>query len=214
MAQPIHLSINVSPLHLFVAVVFSQMLVGDKINDTLRFRLTDAVDVALAAGKNLLLDSPVIALTTGLTYAVQQLTFNRPYLELSSEGAMKAAIFVGEVFALKSALTPFLGKVTKVEDKKRGNTHATMIRNTVVLHYLPVALGALYAYYNSIPVKLTQSTLYIAALIPTIKLLGKGFETFCEMEGVKVKIQEWYAWMNLEKFDGLSSGFGSGSSIL
>lgn len=205
--QPIHVSINFSPLHLFSAVIISQIFLSNKMSDTFKFLITDTINTTLAGGKKIVLDSPVIALATGLTYAVQKLTPYVPYLELSSEGAMKAATFVGGVFALKSSLTPLLGIVTKIEhnEEKTGVSHAKMIRNSVVLHCLPAALGIFYAYYNSIPIKLMQSTLYLSALIPTIKLLGKGFESFCEMEGVKERIQEWYSWMNLEKFEGSSS---------
>jgi hypothetical protein len=207
MAQPIHFSINVSPTHLVAAVVISQILFREKITEIVGKHFHDMTDILLAAGKNLVLDFPVIALTTGLTYAEQQLTPYAPALSLSSEGAMKAATFVGGVFALKSALAPLLKQVTK--PKKEAISHGTMLRNSVVLHLLPVALGTLYAYYDSIPVKLTQSALYISALIPVVKLVGKGIDLFCEMEGVKERIQEWYSWMNLEQSLSKSSQYSS-----
>jgi len=197
MSQPIQFNIHLSPWHMVAGAFLFQFLFKDRLADSIGSRLYKLFDIVEASGKNLLLDFPVIALTTGITYAVHPLTSYAPALALSPEGAMQAAIYVGGVFALKSAMTPFLKKVTKPEDKK-GISQGTILRNTVVLHLLPVALGTLYAYYNSIPVKLTQSALYITTLIGMVKLLGKGYDAFCEMEGVKERIQEWYAWMNLE----------------
>ncbi len=196
MAQPVNFSIHISPLHLIAAVFISQILFKDKFMDVVGRRLNDVIDTAYAAGKNVILESPVTILAAGLTFGVHQLTPHFPALALSSEGSMKAAAFVGGVFALKSALAPLLERVTETKGEV---THATMIRNSVVIHFFPLALGAAYAYYAEIPVKLAQSALYTAALIPVIKLVGKGIDSFCEMEGVKERIQDWYAWMSLEK---------------
>jgi hypothetical protein len=205
MSQPIQFNIQLSPWHVVAGAFLFQFLFKDRLAESVGSRLYKLFDKVEASGKNLLLDFPVIALTTGITYAVHPLTRYAPALEISPEGAMQAATYVGGVFALKSALTPFLEHVTKPKDREE-ITHGTMLRNTVVLHFLPVVLGTFYAYYASIPVNLTRSALYITALIPTIKLLGKGIDSFCAMEGVKERIEEWYAWMDLEKSVSKSSG--------
>jgi hypothetical protein len=201
-AQPVNISINISPLHIVAAVFISQILFKDKFMEVVGRRLNDIIDTAYAVGKNVVVEFPVTVLATGLTFGLHQLTPYAPALVLSTEGSMKVAAFVGGVFALKSALYPVLEKLTehKKNDKKdEGITHATMIRNSVVLHFFPLALGAAYAFYAQVPVKLAQSALYTAALIPVVKLVGKGIDSFCEMEGVKERIEGWYAWMNLEK---------------
>jgi hypothetical protein len=199
MAQPVNFSINISPLHLVAAVFISQVLFKEKFTEIVGRRLNDIIDTVYASGKNVVLESPVTVLAAGSTFAVHLLTPYYPALALSSEGSMKAAMFVGGVFALKSALSPLLEKLTELQ-KGEVITHATIIQNSVVRQFFPLALGAAYAYYAQVPVKLAQSALYTAALIPAIKLLGKGIEAFCEMEGVKERIQDWSAWMsNLEK---------------
>jgi hypothetical protein len=207
MAQPINFSINVSPIALIVAVVVSHTLFKDRYGEVVQKRLHDMIDLFYAAGKNLILDSPVIALTSGLTYAVQHLAPYAPALVLSSE-AMLAATFVGGIFALKSVMNPLLEKVIEVETSKLidnvsvSNSLSSyrkkevpgeyLIRNVIVLHLLPLALGTLYAYYASVPVKLAQSALYTATLIGSVKLLGYCIESFCKMDTVKETIQNWY----------------------
>ncbi len=206
MTQPINFSINISPTYLVAAVVISEFIFRDRIMDSVGKRLNDMIDTVYAAGKHIALDSPVIALATGLTYAVHQLTPYAPCLELSTEGSMKAAAFVGGVFALKSALTPLLEKTIEGETdnllgsatsfKKKEVPGEYLIRNTLVLQLFPLALGTLYAYYASVPVKLAQSALYTASLIGVVKLLGKCAESICRMDSVKETIQDWYFGLN------------------
>jgi hypothetical protein len=195
-AQLLNISINISPLHLVGAVFISQVLFNDKFTELVGGRLNEVIDTVYAAGKNAILESPVTLFAAGLTFAVYQLAPHCPALALSSEDAMKAAAFAGGVFALKSALSPLLEKAT---EHKGEVTHATLLRNTVVIHFFPLALGAAYAYYTQVPVKLAENALMTASLIPIIKLFGKGIDSFCEMDGVKQRIQECYAWMSLEK---------------
>ncbi len=197
MAQPVY-NISISPLHLVAAVVVSQILFKDRLMDAIGSRFNNIIDTVYAASKNVVLESPVTILAAGLTYGVHQLTPYAPALALSTAGSMKAAAFVGGIFVLKSALSPVLGKATETNTREH-ITHATMIRNSVIRQFFPLALGAAYAFYSEVPVKLAQSVLYTAALIPLVKLLGKGIDSFCEMEGVKERIQDWYAWINLEK---------------
>jgi hypothetical protein len=206
MAQPINFSINISSTQLVAAVVISQILFRDSLMNVVGKRFKDMFDTVCAAGKNLVLESPVIALATGLTYAVHQLTPYAPYLELSTEGSMKAAAFVGGVFALKSALTPLLEKTIEGETdnlmksvssmEKKTVAGEYLIRNALVLQLFPLALGTLYAYYASVPVKLAQSALYTVSLLGVVKLLGKGVEYICSMNTVKEAIQNWYFGLN------------------
>jgi hypothetical protein len=193
MAQPVY-PINISPWHLVAAAIASHILFRDRLIDIVGHRLNSIVEMVYAASKSVVLESPVTILAAGLTYGVDQLTTYAPALALSTAGSMKAAAFVGGIFVLKSALSPALEKVTEPDPLKHV-THATMIGNSVIRQFFPLVLGTAYAFYAQVPVKLAQSALYTAALIPVIKLLGKGIDSFCEMEGVKERIQSWYAWM-------------------
>jgi hypothetical protein len=209
MAQPIHVSINLSPTYFIAAiaaVAVSQIIREYATLDINRVKHNNSilvmVNTVYAAAKNLVLDSPVIALVTGLTYAVHQLTPHAPVLALSSD-AMKAASFVGELFVLKSVLTPFLEKVTESEtsevlERSTSGVHSKnipgecLLRNSLVLHFFPLALGTLYAYYASVPVKLAQSALYTASLVGVVKLLGAGIGSICKIDAVRETIMNWY----------------------
>lgn len=202
MAQPANISLNISPLPLIAAVLLSQILFKDKFTDVVEKRLNELIDTTYAAGKNVILESPVTALAAGLTFAVHQLIPRIPALASFSEDSMKAAVFVGGMFALKSALTPLLEKVTEREvgsiidsvskSQIKEVSTVSLLRNSIVLNFFPLAAGCVYAYYASIPVKLAQNAIYTAALIGVVKLLGKGVESFCKMEDVKATIHNWY----------------------
>jgi hypothetical protein len=201
-AQPVNISINISAFHLMAAVAITPILFRASFSEK---RFDEMLETVYAAGKNLILDSPVIAFVTGLTYAVHEFSQSNPALVLSLEGSMKAAVFVGGMFALKSVLTPLLEKVTESklgvlldlsQSQNQEVPSESLVRNVIVLHFFPLAVGCVYAYYASVPVRLAQSALYTAALIGVVKLLGKGVESFCKMKEVKETINDWYFGLN------------------
>lgn len=193
MAQPIHFSIHIAPLPIVAMVLISQVLFKEKFMEMVGHRFNLIVDAVYAAGKNLVLESPVTVLTAAMTYAVHPLTAHTPSLALAPADPLKAALFVAGIFALKSALSPALEEATKTKGEV---LHGTLVRNAVVRNFFPLFLGTACAFYAEIPVRLAQSALYTAALIPLVKLLGKGFDAFCEMSDVKALIHEWFFWID------------------
>ena len=57
MAQPVNISINISPLHLVAAVFISQILFKGKFTEIVEKRLNDIIDTVYAAGKKVVLES-------------------------------------------------------------------------------------------------------------------------------------------------------------
>lgn len=208
MAQPVNISLNISAFHLVAAAAVTPILFRASFSELVGRRFDEMIETVYGAGKNMILDSPLIALVAGLTYAVHQFSQHNPALVLSSEGSMKAAAFVGGMFALKSALTPLLEKVTESElgslvdsvskSQRKEVPSESLVRNSIVLHFFPLAVGCVYAYYASVPVKLAQSAIYTAALIGVVKLLGKGVESFCKMVEVRETIHNWYFGLDKE----------------
>jgi len=214
MTQPAAFSLSFSAWHTTVGIVALSLLLREPITKIVGKRLDEMVDAVYEAGSNAIVDFPVIALVSGLTYVAHQWAAHTPALLLSTdaEGSLKVAAFVGGVFALKSALTPLLEKVTKCNvieevinssiesaDKLRAAEQVPsqiLIRNTVILNLFPLALGAAYAYYASVPIKLAQSALYTAALIGIVKLLGKGIESLDKASEIGSTIQHWYFRFN------------------
>ncbi len=214
MAQPVQFSVNFSAWHITAGMVALNLLLRKPITELIGKHLDQMVDAVYEAGNNVILDFPVIALASGLTYYAHQLIATAPAFLLSTdaEGSLKVAAFVGGVFALKSALTPLLEKVTKcnvIEEVINSSIESaeklkaaeqvpsqTLIRNTVILNLFPLALGAAYAYYAAVPIKLAQSALYTAALIGVVKLSGKGIESLDKMSQIGSTIQHWYFIFN------------------
>jgi hypothetical protein len=199
MAQPVSISLHISPWPVVAAVLVSQIIYRDRFMDAIGHRFNNILDTVYAVSKKVVLESPVTVLAAGLTYGVHQLTTYAPALALSTEGSMKVAIFVGGIFLLKSALSPVLETAT-VTDSKKHAKHATIIRNSVVRNFFPLVLGTAFAFYAQVPVKLAQSALYTAALIPVIKLLGKGIDSFCDMDSVKNTIEGLHGWMMVTEY--------------
>jgi hypothetical protein len=179
-------------------------------------------------------DSPVIAISTGLTYLVQEFAVPKiPFLSLSMPGCtpLKTTLIVAAILAVRSALSPYLERVITGDFEKEslekessgdvqntnfrnlfegnfGNTDkqasksknsknslghvnkqekmsVEYLRNAVIRNVVPVAAACTAAYYAEIPVKLTQTAIFTTALIPVVKLLGKGLEQFMNLEHVK-----------------------------
>ncbi|HEX2579490.1 MAG TPA: hypothetical protein VHK67_03710 [Rhabdochlamydiaceae bacterium] len=199
MVQPVHLSIHIAPMSIVAAIVITQIIFRDKFMDQTGYRFNAILDAFYDAGKSLALESPVTVLAAGITHFVQPLTTHAPFLALSPEDPLKATLFVASVFALKSALYPLLSQITTAEQTKtkQGVTQGTVVKHWIVLHFFPLVLGTGYAFYAKIPLRLVQSALYTAALVPLIKLVGIGLNCFCEMEEVKARIQGLHVWMTL-----------------
>jgi hypothetical protein len=175
MTQPISLSINLSIWHLAGLTVLYHAFNKDPLNNEIH-----------TAAKNVIIDSPVIALAGSLTFLVHHFTTQRyPLLSLSPlegiDGSIKVTAFVTGIFTLKSALSAYIEYVISC---KKPKDDPMIIRGAVIHNFLPLALGTVAAYYASFPIKLAQSALYTAGLIGVVKLLGKGYEYANKPDGI------------------------------
>jgi len=87
--------------------------------------------------------------------------------------SLKVVAVVAGILALRAALSTYLEEVGRGKERDI-NAPLEGFRQTVVTNFVPIALGTVATYYAGIPVKLVETALYTAALIPAVKLAGKG----------------------------------------
>jgi hypothetical protein len=160
-------------------------------------KLSELTGELLDASKKMLYDFPVIAISAGLTYIVQEFATHRlPFLSLSMQGTspLKVAACIAGILALRSASSIYLERVidSREEDKEDKNVRTT--RQAVIRNVVPIAAGCVAAYYAGVPVKLAQTALFTLALIPVVKLLGKGFESFINIGIVNDTFETVIGW--------------------
>jgi hypothetical protein len=191
-------------------------------------KITEISEEFLEAAKKVIFDSPVIAISTGLTYLVQEFVPPQiPSLSLAMPGctSLKTAMYVAGILAIRSALSLYLERVanktvlidlglfstepnkviksiqktvenTIQKKESENNQIVENLRQTVIRNAVPIAAACTAAYYAEVPMRLAQTALYTAALIPVVKLLGKGLESFLSLEHVKTTAEKVIGWMN------------------
>lgn len=185
-------------LQIAAAVAILQIVSGGHIPLFVATRLGEIKDECLDAAKKMIYDSPVIAISTGLTYLVQEFVAPKiPFLSLSMPGCtpLKTTLVVAGILAARSALSSYLERVINDKGEKTKDNIVNNLRNAVIRNVVPVAAACTAAYYAEVPVKLTQTALFTTALIPVVKLLGKGLEQFVSLAEVKKAADTVFAWM-------------------
>jgi hypothetical protein len=238
MSQALQSPYAVPVLQMVAGIAVSQIITGtNPLTKLVADKLTELSVEFLDAARKVIFDSPVIALTAGLTYLVQEFaTPQVPSLSLSMPGCtpLKSAMYVAGIFAVRSALSLYLERVINnavlidlkmltfnidkdwkkiqktLENTAKERSDDTQIvgylRNAVIRNAVPIAVACTAAYYAEIPVKLAQTALYTAALIPVVKLLGKGlglfgkglekgYEIFMSVEIVKNTADKVNGWI-------------------
>ncbi len=201
MTQALQSPYAVPVLQIVAAVAVLQIISGGNLSLFVAERLTEIKNECLNSARKMIYDSPVIAISAGLTYLVQEFVAPKiPFLSLSMPGwtPLKTTMIVAGLLAVRSALSPYLERVIVDKEgaiwEKKKNI-ARNLRNAVILNVVPVAAACTAAFYAEVPVKLIQTAIFTTALIPMVKLLGKGFENFVNLEHVKETADKVFAWM-------------------
>ncbi len=227
MTQALQSPYVVPVLQIVAGVAALQIMNGtNPLTSFVAKKITETSEEFLEAAKKVIYDSPVIAISTGLTYLVQEFATHKiPSLSLSMPGStsLKTAMYVAGILVVRSALSLYLERTINravlidlnniikkpqkalkhlqemadnVGKEGKDNQIVGYFRNAVIRNAVPIAAACTAAYYAEIPVKLTQTALYSAALIPVVKLLGKGLNNLMSMEHVKNTAEKVIGWIN------------------
>lgn len=198
MTQALQSPYAVPVLQIAAAVAILQIVGGGHLTKFVADRLGEMNEQCLDSAKKMLYDSPVIAISAGLTYLVQEFAAPKiPFLSLSMPECtpLKTAMIVAGILAVRSALSPYLERVINDKGKKTKDNIVENLRNAVIRNVVPVAAACTAAYYAEVPIKLTQTAIFTTALIPVVKLLGKGLEQFVNLEEVKKAADTVFKWI-------------------
>lgn len=202
MTQLLQFPYVVPVLQIIAGVAVLQIITGEKSPLAMYAskKIAELSDELFIAGKNVIYDSPVIAISTALTYVVQEFaTVRVPSLSLSMQGAasLKVAFYIAGILTLRSALSPYLQKVMdNREERARGpDENVRKMRHAFVSNIVPIAAGCAAAYYAEVPMKLARTALFTAALIPIVKLLGNGFESFIKVPIIDETFEKMHGWL-------------------
>jgi hypothetical protein len=166
-------------------------------------KISGLTDELFIAGKKVIFDSPVIAVSAGVAYLGQLcdqkfVVTHYPSWSLGTlgESPLKVALYVAGILMLRSALSNYLRRVVyQMDVAKKTHYNVKRIRKVMVRNIIPIAIGCAAAYYAGVPVKLAQTALFTAALIPVVKLLGNSFEYFISVEIVEAIFEKVHGWM-------------------
>ena len=145
---------------------------------------------------SIVLDLPVIFLTSGIALAVQYFSPQfQPIISASPEPALRGAVavakFVGLAFFLQAAIRPYVEGLihhANIDDRRYSDkTSKEALQDIIHAHsirYLtPLALTVILAYKKGLPVDALKGTLYTAGIFGLMKVLNKGYDSALE----------WYA---------------------
>jgi len=199
MTQPLASQLTGPVLQLVAAIAISQILFKSPLTKFAGEKLGELSASLIEGSKNVIYDSPVIAVSAGLTYFFQEFAVQRlPSLSLSAPGgtSMKVALCVAGVLILKSVLSTYLGSVAKREADNDQDEDVRETRNILIRNIVPIAAGCAAAYYTGVPVNLVRTTIFTVALIPTVKILGKVFESCVQNETINHLGKTIRGWVN------------------
>ncbi len=206
MTQALPSSYMVPVLQIVAGVAVLQIFTGNTapLYNFINEKVPALTDELFIAGKNILHDSPVIAITAGAAYLGQlcdqkYVVTRYPAWSMDplGESPLKVALYVAGILALRSALSTYLQRVMNGRDRDARDDDKTVrdVRAALVRNIVPIAIGCAAAYHTGVPVKLAQTAFFTAALIPVVKLVGNVFEYLTSVEIINAAFKNVLGWM-------------------
>ncbi len=199
MTQPLASQLTGPVLQLVAAIAISQILVKSPLTDLAGEKLRELSEALIEGSKNVIYDTPVIAISAGLTYFFQELAIQRlPSLSLSAQGgtSLKVALCVAGILAVRSALSAYLERVANRESNKDKDADVAETRNLFIRNIVPIAAGCAAAYYAGVPVNIYKTALFTVAVIPVVKILGKIYESVVKNDTANHLGKTISGWVN------------------